>query len=82
MQALAKRASKRSNKLSSHDFAEFNLVVHFMDNTKRYEQCYEDEARYYKWKEGENHRQVNILISKKAMVREFNLEEYKSGNMK
>ena len=35
MQALAKRASKRSDELSSHDFTEFNLVVNFTGNTAR-----------------------------------------------
>ena len=35
MQAFAKRASKRSDELSSHDFAEFNLVVNFIGHTAR-----------------------------------------------
>ena len=35
MQAIAKRASKRSDELSTHDFAEFNLVVNFTGNTNR-----------------------------------------------
>ena len=35
MQALVKRASKRSDELSSHDFAGFNLVVNFTGNTNR-----------------------------------------------
>ena len=37
MQVLAKHASKRSDELSSHDFAEFNLVVNFTGNSKQEE---------------------------------------------
>ena len=49
MQAFAKRASKRSDELSSHDFAEFNLVVNFIGHTAREDMnnARKKEARHF-----------------------------------